>query len=165
MRERLQGPELTDEDRAHFHFAIAKALEDSKCFPESFDHYVKANALRCARVGWEPAQNTALVQRSKATFTQEFFAARRGFGAPAADPIFIVGLPRAGSTLLEQILASHSAVEGTMELPTLPQIAREFAKKDHTTVMYARDKVKELMATNDAYKNKVLMLRELCQGD
>jgi predicted Zn-dependent protease len=123
MRERLQGPELTDEDRAHFHFAIAKALEDSKCFPESFDHYVKANSLRCARVGWEPAQNTALVQRSKATFTQEFFAARRGFGAPAADPIFIVGLPRAGSTLVEQILASHSNVEGTMELPDIMAMA------------------------------------------
>jgi tetratricopeptide (TPR) repeat protein len=123
MRAHLQSPELTDEDRAHFHFAIAKALEDSKCFPESFDHYVKANELRCARVGWDPAQNTALVQRSKTTFTQEFFASRRGFGAPAADPIFIVGLPRAGSTLLEQILASHSNVEGTMELPDIMAMA------------------------------------------
>jgi hypothetical protein len=64
-----------------------------------------------------------LVQRSKATFTEEFFAARRGFGAPAADPIFIVGLPRAGSTLLEQILASHSKVEGTMELPDIMAMA------------------------------------------
>ena len=129
MQERLQSPDLTEEDRAHFHFAIGKALEDSKRFPESFDHYVKGNDLRAARVGWDPAQNTALVQRSKATFTQEFFAARRGFGAPAADPIFIVGLPRAGSTLLEQILASHSSVEGTMELPDIMAMATQLGDK------------------------------------
>ena len=129
MREGLQSAEVTDEDRVHFHFAIGKALEDSQCFAESFEHYVKGNELRCARVGWEPAQNTALVQRSKATFTQEFFAARRGFGAPAADPIFIVGLPRAGSTLIEQILASHSRVEGTMELPDIMAMATKLGDK------------------------------------
>jgi tetratricopeptide (TPR) repeat protein len=129
MRERLESPDLTDEDRAHFHFALGKALEDSSRFPESFEHYVKANALRSARVRWDPAQNTALVQRSKATFTAEFFAARRGFGARAADPIFIVGMPRAGSTLLEQILASHSSVEGTMELPDIMAMAAKLGDK------------------------------------
>ena len=129
MQERLRSPELADEDRAHFHFAIGKALEDSKCFSESFDHYVKGNDLRSARVGWNPAENTALVQRSKRTFTQEFFDARRGFGAPAADPIFIVGLPRAGSTLIEQILASHSSVEGTMELPDIMAMAATLGNK------------------------------------
>jgi predicted Zn-dependent protease len=129
MRERLQSPGLTDEDRVHLNFAMGKALEDSKCFPESFDHYLKANQLRSARVGWDPAENTALVQRSKAVFTQEFFAARQGFGAPAADPIFIVGLPRAGSTLLEQILASHSSVEGTTELPDIMAIAAKLGDR------------------------------------
>jgi predicted Zn-dependent protease len=129
MRERLQSPDLTDEDRVHLNFAIGKALEDSKCFPESFDHYVKANQLRSARVGWDPAENTALVQRSKAVFTREFFAARQSFGAPAADPIFIVGLPRAGSTLLEQILASHSSVEGTTELPDIMAMAAKLGDK------------------------------------
>ena len=67
------------------------------------------------------------MRRSKALFTREFFAERAGAGASAQDPIFIVGLPRSGSTLLEQILASHSLVEGTMELPDIPQIAREIA--------------------------------------
>jgi tetratricopeptide (TPR) repeat protein len=123
MHERLQASNLTEEDRAHFHFAVGKALEDSKLFAESFEHYVKANQLRSARVGWNPAEITALVQRSKATFSQEFFAARRGFGVPDADPIFIVGLPRAGSTLIEQILSSHSNVEGTMELPDIMAMA------------------------------------------
>lgn len=129
MRERLQDPGLTDEDRVHFHFALGKALEDSKSFPESFAQYAKGNELRCARVGWDPAQNTALVQRSKALFTKDFFATRQDFGAPAPDPIFIVGLPRAGSTLLEQILASHSCVEGTMELPDIMAMATKLGDK------------------------------------
>jgi tetratricopeptide (TPR) repeat protein len=129
MREQLQSPGLTDEDRAHFHFAIGKALEDSKRFADSFEHYAQANKLRSARVGWDPAETAALVRRSKALFTQEFFAARQGFGAPAADPIFIVGLPRAGSTLVEQILATHSSVEGTMELPNIMAMAAKLGGK------------------------------------
>jgi tetratricopeptide (TPR) repeat protein len=129
MREHLAGSAITPEDRAHFHFAIGKALEDSKNFADSFDHYVEGNKLRLARVGWDPEEGTTLVQRSKALFTQEFFAARRDFGTPAADPIFIVGMPRAGSTLVEQILASHSSVEGTMELPNIMSLAATLGKK------------------------------------
>ena len=75
-------------------------------------------------------ENTRFIARSKALYTPEFFAARKSAGAQAADPIFIVGLPRAGSTLLEQILASHSLVEGTIELPDMPQIARDLAGRD-----------------------------------
>ena len=129
MRDQLRRSDASEDDRTHFHFAVGKALEDAKCFSESFDHYVKANELRAARVGWDPAQNTAFVQRSKVLFTSDFFAAREGFGAPAADPIFIVGLPRAGSTLLEQILASHSSVEGTMELPDIMAMATKLGDK------------------------------------
>jgi tetratricopeptide (TPR) repeat protein len=129
MREHLHGADLTDEDRAHFNFAVAKALEDSQGFAESFEHYAQANTLRLARVGWNPAETSALVRRSKALFTKEFFAARQGFGAPAADPIFIVGLPRSGSTLVEQILASHSTVEGTMELPDIMAMAAKLGGK------------------------------------
>jgi hypothetical protein len=70
------------------------------------------------------------VERTMALFTPEFFAQRRRFGSAAPDPIFVLGLPRAGSTLLEQILASHSQVEGTMELPDIPQIARELSRHD-----------------------------------
>jgi len=74
--------------------------------------------------------NTAFVRRSKALFTADFFGSRAGGGAATGAPLFIVGMPRAGSTLLEQILASHSLVEGTMELPHIPQIARELAGDD-----------------------------------
>jgi predicted Zn-dependent protease len=130
MRAQLRGSSLTPEDSAHFHFALGKALEDSAAYSESFEHYAKGNALRRIRVGYDPAVTTSLVRRAKQLFTTEFFAARRGFGAPHADPIFIVGLPRAGSTLVEQILASHSHVEGTMELPDIMAMAAQLGKAD-----------------------------------
>ena len=129
MREHLAGFAINNDDRTHFHFAIGKALEDSRNFSDSFDHYEQGNKLRLARVGWDPTEITTLVQRSKALFTQEFFAAREDFGTPAADPIFIVGMPRAGSTLVEQILASHSSVEGTMELPDIMALAARLGGK------------------------------------
>ena len=129
MRAHLASTEITNDDRVNFHFAIGKALEDAGGYAESFENYSQGNALRCARVGYDPAATTGLVQRAKQLLDKEFFAAREGFGAPAADPIFIVGLPRAGSTLLEQILASHSMVEGTMELPDIMAMAAELGGK------------------------------------
>lgn len=121
--------DLTNADRAHLHFAIGKALEDSKSYGQSLEHYAAGNKLRLAVVAWDPAEITTLVLRSKALFTKEFFAARADFGAQAADPIFIVGLPRAGSTLLEQVLASHSSVEGTAELPDIMSMAAKLGGK------------------------------------
>ena len=123
MRTQLQGSAINDEDRIHFHFSLAKALEDSGSYAESFEHYSRGNELRAARVGYDPASTSDLVQRAKRVFTPEFFASRTSHGSPRPDPIFIVGLPRAGSTLLEQILASHSQVEGTMELPDIMAMA------------------------------------------
>ena len=123
MHAQLQNAAITKEDRAHFHFAIGKALEDSENYAESFEHYAQGNELRRARVGYDATVTTTLVRRAKQLFNEEFFAARKGFGAPDPDPIFIVGLPRAGSTLVEQILASHSRVEGTMELPDIMGMA------------------------------------------
>ena len=123
MHNHLEVATLTPEDRAHFHFAIGKALEDEGRYAESFTHYASGNGLRRARLGYDPDATTAFVRRSKALFSAEFFARRAAYGAAAADPIFIVGLPRAGSTLIEQILASHSQVEGTMELPDIMAMA------------------------------------------
>jgi predicted Zn-dependent protease len=123
MRAHLTDADITNEDRVLFHYAIGKALEDSRAYAESFEHYAAANKLKVARVGYDPAATTASVRRAKQLFNKEFFTTRDGFGATAADPIFIVGLPRAGSTLVEQILASHSSVEGTMELPDIMAMA------------------------------------------
>ncbi len=123
MRAQLDRADLGDEDRLHLHFALGKAFEDEARFEDSFAHYLKANTLRRATLDYDPEETTRHLERSKAVFTPAFFAARTGVGCDAPDPIFILGLPRAGSTLIEQILASHSAVEGTMELPDIIALA------------------------------------------
>jgi tetratricopeptide (TPR) repeat protein len=127
MRSQLAGTELSDDDRLHFDFALGKALEDLTDYADSFVHYERANRLRKTHLDYAADETTAFVQRSKALFTREFFGARAGAGNPAADPIFVVGMPRAGSTLIEQILASHSQVEGTMELSEIIMMAAALA--------------------------------------
>jgi predicted Zn-dependent protease len=129
LQAALGGPDLSTEDRLHFEFALGKALEDAGEYEKSFASYAAGNATRLRERAYKADENTRFVERAERLFTKEFFAARAGAGAEAPDPIFIVGLPRAGSTLLEQILASHSQVEGTIELPDMPRIARELAGK------------------------------------
>ena len=127
MRNALTRSDLRDEDRYHLEFSLGKALEDAGAFAASFRYYDDGNRLRRAKVNYNADDTSAHMKRSKALFTRPFFAARAGSGTQAADPIFIVGLPRAGSTLVEQILSSHSQIEGTMELADLAHIARELA--------------------------------------
>ncbi len=130
MRQGLARTDLSDDDRLHFEFALGKALEDLASYEESFAHYAAGNALRRRAHGYDADENTRFARGSKQLFTKEFLSERAGAGAQAPDPIFIVGLPRAGSTLIEQILASHPLVEGTMELPEMPKLARELAGAD-----------------------------------
>jgi tetratricopeptide (TPR) repeat protein len=127
MRQALAREDLSDDDRMHFEFALGKAFEDAASYQDSFTHYAAGNALRRIHHGYDADEMSRFVRRSKRLLTREFFAERSGAGAEARDPIFIVGLPRAGSTLIEQILGSHPLVEGTMELPHLPNIARNLA--------------------------------------
>jgi predicted Zn-dependent protease len=127
MREQLARKDLAEEDRLHLEFAMGKALEDDRQYADSFRHYSSANALRRLRSNYAADDVSAFVRRSKNLLSREFFEARAGYGTPSPDPIFIVGLPRAGSTLIEQILASHSRVEGTMELPDLIMIVEALA--------------------------------------
>ncbi len=133
MRARLESTVLADDSRATFHFAIAKAYEDAAQYGEAFRNYERGNELRLAKVGYDPDITTRHVRRSKALLTEQFFAERAGYGCPDPDPIFIVGLPRAGSTLLEQILASHSRVEGTMELPNIMSMVTQLREQTKTT--------------------------------
>lgn len=114
-------------DRVHLNFALGKAYEDAGLFDASFRHYAAGNRLHRDTLRYSAAEISAHVARCRSLLDAGFFAARRGFGAAASDPIFIVGLPRSGSTLIEQILSSHSAVEGTAELPDLLSIARRIA--------------------------------------
>jgi predicted Zn-dependent protease len=129
MQAQLRRADLGEEDRVHLHFALGKALEDAQNYADSFAQYERGNALRRQAMRYDADEITGLVARSKALFDKQFFAARAGYGSPAPDPIFIVGLTRAGSTLLEQILASHSAVEGTMELPDIISLAKRFGRR------------------------------------
>jgi tetratricopeptide (TPR) repeat protein len=129
MRAQLADSSLTDDDRLHFHFAAGKALEDAGQYAESFEHYAQGNAIRAAQVRYDPDEHSEQVRRSIAVLTKELLAACSGAGHPAPDPIFIVGLPRSGSTLIEQILASHSAVEGTQELPDIGMLASRLSGK------------------------------------
>ena len=129
MRAQLARTDLSEADRFHFHFAIGKALEDRSSWTEAFSHYEQGNRLRRPLIHYDADDNTRQMTRSKTLFSKTFFAERGDFGAAAPDPIFIVGLPRSGSTLLEQILSSHTAVEGTMELPDVIAIARVLGER------------------------------------
>jgi tetratricopeptide (TPR) repeat protein len=123
MAALLARGDLAAEDRLHLNYALGKALEDRGAYAEAFEHYAAGAALRSSI--YDPDILTRLVARSKALFTREAMEARAEGGSPSAAPIFIVGLPRSGSTLIEQILASHSQVEGTMELPEIRFIAED----------------------------------------
>jgi tetratricopeptide (TPR) repeat protein len=130
MRAEESAPQAARADRYHLCFALGKALEDRARYQESFGYYQRGNALRRSETRYQPASieyNTRILQ---STFTAEFFAARRGGGCPSHAPIFIVGLPRSGSTLIEQILSSHSQVEGTMELSDIPRLVQELQGRD-----------------------------------
>jgi tetratricopeptide (TPR) repeat protein len=118
-----RGESLSDDDRLHLHFALGKAYDDRREAEASFGHYDRANRIRHGQLEYDPDIITAHVDTIIARFTPEFLSNRSNLEEGAADPIFILGMPRAGSTLLEQILASHSLIEGTMELPDMPAIA------------------------------------------
>ena len=126
MLAALEVPAISDEDRFHLEFALGKAMHDAGEAASAFRHYAAGNALRRSNEPYRAAEITRLVDRSIEAFTAETFQAPSG-GAEARDPIFVVGMPRAGSTLVEQILASHPLVEGTSELPDIPALARKRA--------------------------------------
>ena len=125
MLEQLKNKDLPDREKVHFQFSLGKSYEDEKKFKRSFDFYLRGNNLNRGRNTYDPKAIEAMVEREIRFFNNEFFKKRETWGAPNNDPIFIVGLPRSGSTLIEQILASHSDVEGTMELPNMLNIARK----------------------------------------
>lgn len=124
MRGQLSGSTLSAGDRIHFNFALGRTLEDRGEYAESFRFYDEGNRLRRINKPYHAEELTDYVRRCKMLFTETFFAGRTSWGAEIPDPIFILGLPRSGSTLVEQILASHSTVEGTMELPEISAIAK-----------------------------------------
>jgi tetratricopeptide (TPR) repeat protein len=125
MQEQLARSAPRSADRIHLEFALGKALEDEAQFAASFEHYSRGNELHRATIQHDREAVTAQLERTKSVYTAGFFAERSGWGSVRTDPIFIVGMPRSGSTLLEQILATHPQVEGTRELTDVPALALE----------------------------------------
>ena len=144
MEQALAAPDLGEDDRLHLNFALGKALEDAGEAARSFRRYAEGNAVRRAQLPYDPADTDEQVARAKRIYTADFYAAREGWGCPAPDPIFILGMPRAGSTLIEQILASHSQVEGTMELPDIPALAARIGSGSTPVEALDRDQVRAL---------------------
>jgi tetratricopeptide (TPR) repeat protein len=131
MHYRLEHEKLTDQSKVHFAFSLAKVYEDAKDYDQAFKYYAQANEANRAAVAYDPVQNQLTNRKIREVFNAELFEQYRGqvIGCQDASPIFIIGLPRSGSTLLEQILASHSQVDGTSELPDLSLVASSLNKE------------------------------------
>ena len=138
MRAEESRPRVELKDRYHLCFALGKAYEDRADYAASFVYYERGNALKKTECKYRPQITDRNTRLQIGVCTPAFFAAREGFGYSGASPprnsdatpIFIVGLPRSGSTLVEQILASHSQVEGTMELADIPRLVQDMQGRD-----------------------------------
>jgi tetratricopeptide (TPR) repeat protein len=130
MRAAEAAPSTSEVDRYHLCFALGKALEDRAQYEESFGYYARGNALKRAGSGYRPEVMELNTRLQIEVCQSELFERHEDTGAPAADPILIVGLPRSGSTLIEQILASHPAVEGTHELADIPRMVVELQGRE-----------------------------------
>ncbi|MBO6702012.1 MAG: sulfotransferase [Pseudomonadales bacterium] len=130
MEEQAGNSNLSHMDRIYLSFALGKAFEDRQNFDASFTHYAEGNRLKKIQSRYSAEQMSEEMASQKTVCTADLFKSRSAVGDPSRDPIFILGLPRAGSTLLEQILASHSQVDGTLELPNILSIAHELRHGD-----------------------------------
>jgi tetratricopeptide (TPR) repeat protein len=129
MQTALTNEHLSPKTLLQLHFALGKAFEDAGRYEQSFEHYARGNAIRHGMLGYDPEATHDYVQRNAAVFSAGLFESQKGSGNPSPAPIFIVSLPRAGSTLIEQILASHSQIEGTSELHYLPNIVHRLSSE------------------------------------
>ena len=130
MRAEESAPATPLIDRYHLCFALGKAFEDREDYEGSYRYYERGNALKRSESRYRPEIIENNTRNQIRICTREFFARREGVGAENPDPIFILGLPRSGSTLIEQILASHSSIEGTQELADIPRIVNELQGRD-----------------------------------
>jgi tetratricopeptide (TPR) repeat protein len=138
MLKRAARESLIEEQRTNFHFALGKAFEDKEDFDGAFEQYSLGNENRRERETYDPVQTVDLHDKFIETFSKEFLDERLGSGCQSNAPILIVGLPRSGSTLIEQILASHPDVEGTHELPDLGRVARSVGLQRDDRKAYPR---------------------------
>ena len=136
MQRQLKSPGLTDEARAQFSFALGKALEDRGEYAHAFEQYDRGNRTRRKLESYDPVQTEVINERIRTVFDKELLARHAGSGDPDPAPIFIVGLPRSGSTLIEQILASHSQVDATHELPEVGRLILRINRENGNKLTY-----------------------------
>ena len=129
MHAQQVNPQLTHMDRVYLSFALGKAYEDQGDYERSFSQYARGNALKKTQSRYDAELTTRDIQAQISVCDADFFRNMDGTGHQATDPIFIVGLPRAGSTLLEQILSSHSLVDGTQELPNILSLSQSLRRR------------------------------------
>ena len=144
MRKYETLPHAQQVDRYHLCFALGKGLEDRQSYAESFGYYARGNALRKEANRYRPGPQEHAARRLIKLCGEPFFSARAGWGSSSQMPIFILGLPRSGSTLLEQILASHSLVEGTMELADIPRLVGSLGGRQPGEATHYPDILSEL---------------------
>ncbi len=130
MQTQLENTALSSDDKVNICFALGKALEDQKAYPQSFNFYQQGNEIKQRIDRYDADENTKMTDRTIASCNDKLFSQYAGSGCDKADPIFILGLPRSGSTLLEQILASHSWVDGTKELPNILATVRKLSARN-----------------------------------
>ena len=163
MRRLLTSDKRERNNEAQLHFALGRAFEQRQNYEQAFAHYAEGNALRHLDAPFDIEGFERRSARIRAFFEAEFFAARHSSGDVSAAPIFIVGLPRSGSTLVEQILASHSQVEGTMELPNILNIVGQFddlaASRDGYPETVTRASVEQLTSLGRRYLDETAPLR------
>ena len=151
-------------NRIRLHFALGKAFDDRRDTERAFHHYAQGNQLRNAIATYKPDKIQSWVEQAEANYDSAFFSERASFGCPSPDPIFIVGMQRSGSTLVEQILDSHPNIEGTAELTDLPTIVREQGEVAHRrgisfTEHLRRMSPEELRALGEDYLNRARVYR------
>ena len=130
MQSLATSPATAENDRIQICFALGDAYERRSEYAQSFEFYRRGNALKQPTTYHDPRHLQVRIDSQIEACTEELFARRAGLGCDAADPIFVVGLPRSGSTLIEQILSSHSAVDGTMELHNVLNLAKRLRGRD-----------------------------------
>ena len=163
MQRLLASDKRERSNEAQLHFALGRAFEQRADYEQAFAHYAEGNSLRRLDAPFDIDGFERRSARIRAFFDAGFFAARRGVGDPSPAPIFIVGLPRSGSTLIEQILASHSQVEGTMELPNILNMVGQFddvaASRDGYPETVGRASAAQLAALGRRYLEETAALR------
>ena len=167
MQEQLRRVDIASDDRIILQFSLGKAYEDLGVFDRSFELYAKANAAMRLLIDFDPDAMTARIASNKSLFTPEFLQSRSDTGCKAPDPIFVLGLPRSGSTLIEQILSSHSAIEGTAELPYIQAITGRLEEREgpNSRTDYSRTLAKlepsALAALGEEYLESARLHRKL----